>query len=124
MFNKSRIGTAMFGLLLLGVQAQAAPVSFNGTWRIQLVTDAGSCDGSYSYAVAVQDGEARLLAGADDSATTVTGGVGGNGMVSLVLTRSIATANASGRLKGNAGSGTWRLDALGCSGRWTAARRA
>ena len=66
--------------------------------------------------------EPRILTGAGD-ATTVTGGVGGSGIVSLVLTRSIATANASGRLKGNGGSGIWRLDALGCSGRWTAARR-
>ena len=102
------------------IAASAKPDGFNGTWSVQLVTDEGSCDRSYSYAVAVENGRVRP---AGDASTTVSGQVGANGAVSLDIRRGIARADASGRLQANAGSGTWRVSMVGCSGRWTAQRR-
>jgi hypothetical protein len=56
------------GVILAGQTpdgAQAAPskpAAFNGTWSVRLVTEAGSCDPSYLYTVAVQDGQVRPAA--------------------------------------------------------------
>ena len=114
---------AALPLIVVGATASAAPAAYNGTWRVQMVTDSGSCDRSYSYAVAIQNGAARYIPAAGDSPATISGGVGPDGSVALTLQRSIATANASGRLQGSTGAGTWKLAMLGCSGRWTASRR-
>lgn len=108
--------------------AAAAPASagrdgYNGTWRVQMVTDSGICDRTYSYTLAIRDGGVRYVPAPDDSPTTVNGTVGPDGKVALTFQRSVATANAAGKLQGSAGSGTWRLGMLGCSGRWTAVRR-
>jgi hypothetical protein len=104
-------------------RAQAAPskpASFNGTWSVRLVTEAGSCDPSYLYTVAVQDGQVRPAAA--NGGASVSGGVGADGSVSLGVQKSIARGEGSGRLQGASGSGTWRLPLLGCTGRWSASR--
>ena len=93
---------------------------FDGAWNVQLVTDSGIC-GNRSQTIAVENGRVRLVGA---SSATVTGHIGGNGVVKLGIRHSIAQADASGRLRANSGSGTWRASALGCSGRWTAQRRA
>jgi hypothetical protein len=101
--------------------ASAKPDGFNGVWSVHLVTEAGSCEPSYSYAVAVENGRLRPTG---DASTTISGQVGANGAVNLDIRRGLARADASGRLQANAGSGTWRVAVVGCSGRWTAQRRA
>ncbi len=109
-------------LILTGVGTGAALASpqknYNGTWSVRLVTDAGSCDASYSTTVLIQDGQVRPGA----SGTSVSGGVGRDGSVALGIQRSIATGDASGRLGERSGTGTWRVGMLGCTGRWTAQR--
>ncbi len=87
-----------------------------------MTTDAGSCDSSYTYSVAVTNGQVRHLS-ADGPATTVNGQIGADGNVALDIRRSIAQADATGRLNAKSGSGTWRLAMLGCQGRWTAMKR-
>ncbi|MFC5085880.1 hypothetical protein [Microvirga arabica] len=99
--------------------APAKPASYDGTWSVRLVTEAGSCDASYHYTIAVEDGRVRPISAAGAS---VSGGVGRDGSVTLSVQRSIAQAQASGRLRASSGSGTWRLAMLGCTGRWTAER--
>jgi hypothetical protein len=123
MLHRISLFSGLFGLALLAGSAHAAPAGYNGTWGIQLVTEQGSCGGSYAYAVQVRDGAAHLT-GPEASSASVSGGVASNGEVALTLTRSLASATASGRLNGNRGAGTWHVDMLGCSGHWTAARRA
>ena len=111
------------GLVLTG-GAWAAPTSpHNGTWSVQMVTDSGLCDRSYSYSIAIEDGNVRYLLAPGDSPTTVSGRVAADGTVDLDIRRSIAKVDASGRLNGKSGSGTWQLGMLGCSGRWTAQKR-
>jgi hypothetical protein len=93
--------------------------NYNGTWSVRLVTEAGSCDASYSTTVMIQDGQVRPGA----NGTSVSGGVGRDGSVALGIQRSIATGDASGRLGERSGTGTWRVGMLGCTGRWTAQKQ-
>jgi hypothetical protein len=112
------------GAALVGqaAAAPAKPASYDGTWSVRLVTEAGSCDASYHYTIAVEDGRVRPISTAGQAPTSVSGGVGRDGSVTLSVQRSIAQAQASGRLRASSGSGTWRLAMLGCTGRWTAQR--
>lgn len=123
MLHRVSLLSGLFGLALLAGSAYATPAGYNGTWGIQLVSDDGSCGGHYAYAVQVRDGTAHLT-GPEASSASISGGVAADGEVALTLTRSLASATASGRLSGNRGSGTWHVDMLGCSGRWTATRHA
>jgi hypothetical protein len=106
-----------------GIAFSAAPLSakaasFDGTWNVRLVTEAGTCDSSYSQTVAIENGRVRPVTGA----TSISGGVGSDGNVALTISRSIAKADAHGRLNSRSGSGSWKLAMLGCTGRWTASR--
>ena len=103
--------------------ASTKRASFGGTWSARLVTEAGSCDASYSYTIVIQNGQVRPVAGVGDAPTSISGGVGSDGSVMLGVRRSFAQADASGRLKAGSGSGIWSLSVLGCTGRWTAQRR-
>ena len=115
--------TLGIGLVALGQvsTATAEGPNFNGTWNVQLVTESGAlCESSYSYALAIQDGQVRLAsAGAGAS---ITGQIGKDGAVGLTVQQGPASGSASGRLLSTSGSGTWKASSL-CSGRWTAQRR-
>ena len=106
------------GLAFVGGAAAEPQKSYNGTWSVRLVTEAGSCDASYSTTVAIQDGQVRPVSGG----ASVSGGIGRDGSVALGIQRSIARGDASGRLADRSGCGTWRVSMLGCTGRWTAQR--
>jgi hypothetical protein len=110
------------GVAITGTAALAGP-KHDGTWSVQMVTDSGVCDRTYSYSIAIQDGSVRYLQGPGDSPTTVSGQVGPGGSVDLDIRRSVAKVDALGQLNEKSGSGTWRLGMLGCSGRWTAQKR-
>src|SRR5918998_729497 len=122
-FAKQSAMALGLGLTLTG-GAWAAPASLhNGTWSVQMVTDSCLCDRSYSYSIAIENGNVRYLLAPGDSPPTVSGRVGADGTVDLDIRRSIARVDANGRLNGKSGSGTWQLGMLGCSGRWTAQKR-
>ena len=120
---RTSLGLAVaLGLGLSSFAAAAAPSQNgrDGLWSVQLVTEAGSCDATYTASVAVQNGSVRPL---QSGGATVSGQVGPNGDVNLDIRKSLAQAAASGRLNEKSGSGTWRLAMLGCHGRWTASKR-
>jgi hypothetical protein len=107
------------GLVLAG-GATAGPASnkpYDGTWSVLISTEAGPCDASYNYAVAIEDGRVQQ---ASSGSATISGRISPDGTIGLGLRNGPATADASGRLKSNKGSGTWTLPMLGCSGSWTA----
>ncbi len=111
------------GTILIG-SAIAAPANrHDGIWNVQLATDSGTCDSSYHYSIAVENGSVRYIPAPGSSPAVVSGRIGPDGMVDLDIRRSIAKADASGRLNGKSGTGTWQLAMLGCSGRWTAQKR-
>lgn len=112
------------GVLIAGTAVAAPVAKHNGTWSVQMVTDSGICDRSYNYSIAIEDGNVRYLLQPGDSPTTVSGRVAPDGAVDLDIRRSIAKVDANGRLNAKSGSGTWQLGMLGCSGRWTAQKRA
>jgi hypothetical protein len=115
---------AALGLATLtGLGAASAAPKHDGTWSVRMVTDSGVCDRSYSYAIAIRDGNVRYLQRPGDSPTTVQGRIGTDGSVDLDIRRSIAKVDAVGRLGPRNGSGSWRLAMLGCAGRWTAEKR-
>lgn len=111
------------GLALSGSAALASSSGkHNGTWSVQMVTESGICDRSYTYAIAIEDGRVRYIQAPGDSPTTVAGRVAADGKVDLDIRRSVAKVDAVGQLNLGNGSGSWRLGMLGCSGRWTARR--
>jgi hypothetical protein len=122
--RQTTLAILSLGLAVAAGAAVAAPSStHNGTWSVQMVTDSGICDRSYSYAIAIEDGAVRYLRAPGDKPTTVSGRVDSDGKVDLDIRRSIVKVDAVGQLDEKAGSGSWRLGMLGCSGRWTAQKR-
>lgn len=111
------------GLGLMGSAFAASANRHDGTWSVRMVTDAGLCDSTYRYSIAIENGNVRYLLAPGDSPTTVSGRIASNGRVDLDIRRSIAKVDASGRLNGKSGFGTWQLGMLGCSGRWSAHKR-
>ena len=113
------------GAALVGTAGPAAakPAPYDGTWNVRFLTESGVCDRSYDYTVAIQSGSVRPISG--NAPVSISGGVTRDGRVALDIRHSLATADAAGRLqaKAGAGTGTWRVAALGCTGRWTAQRR-
>ena len=114
--------TANFVALLVGFvisgSAVADPAKFDGTWAVRLVADGGVCGDGATQTLVVQNGAVR---GAGVSAS---GQVAPGGSVSLALQKGFVQGTASGKLSGASGSGSWSVSSLGCSGRWTAQRRA
>jgi hypothetical protein len=62
--------TLAAGLLAAGTPALAEAPDFNGTWTVQLVTEAGVCGSSFSYTVAIQDGQVRLASAGGSASIT------------------------------------------------------
>ena len=119
--------TLLFGLAIaagfngFASMAIAQTNRFDGTWSVEVVTESGSCDRAYRYAVTIENGRARY---AGTEAFNVSGQVRPNGAVSGSISRGQDRANVTGRLSGTTGGGTWTASgARTCSGRWSAEKR-
>jgi hypothetical protein len=101
--------------------AASARTSFDGAWSVLIVTDAGTCDRAYRYALRIANGRVYY----DDPSFNVSGRVDAGGRVSVSLSAGGQQANGSGRLSGNYGDGRWsgRSSTSQCSGHWEAERR-
>ena len=101
--------------------AAKANASFDGTWRVTIVTQSGNCDPAYSYPVKVEGGRVSY---SGDGSFEISGQVGDAGAVNVSIARGDQHANGSGKLAGNAGSGQWtgKSSSTVCSGRWEASR--
>ncbi len=99
----------------------AVPARFDGTWSVEILTESGACDRSYSYPVRIENGQARFVG----TAFTVSGQVARNGAIRGSVSSGLATANVVGRLGADGrGRGTWTSSGtLECRGRWNAVRR-
>jgi hypothetical protein len=98
-----------------------ARTPFDGAWSVLIVTDRGTCDRAYRYALRIADG--RLYY--DDPSFSVSGGVDESGRVQVGVSADGQSANGYGRLSGNYGQGSWngRSSTSQCSGHWEAERR-
>lgn len=96
--------------------------SFDGLWSVLVITEQGTCDRGYRYALRVQNGAVRYEG---DAAITISGRVAPNGAVRVAIRRGDQGANGSGRLSGNSGAGRWTAVGASrrCAGTWSAEKR-
>ena len=94
---------------------------YDGNWSVLIVTDSGSCDRAYRYALKIADGRVFY----DDPSFNVSGHVDGRGNVSVGVSAGGQSAHGTGRLSGDYGDGHWsgRSSSSACSGHWEAERR-
>jgi hypothetical protein len=97
-----------------------AKSNFDGQWSVLIVTQKGTCDRAYRYPVKISNGSVGY---AGDASFTVSGKVGDNGAVTVLVARGSQSAKGQGRLSGTDGSGLWTAGSGECSGTWTAERR-
>jgi hypothetical protein len=97
-----------------------AKSNFDGKWSVLIVTQKGTCDRAYRYPVKIDNGAVGY---AGDASFTVSGKVGPNGAVTVVVARGDQSAKGTGRLSATDGSGMWTAGSGECSGTWTAERR-
>jgi hypothetical protein len=103
--------------------AQPAPsvAQFDGAWSVSVITDAGSCDRGYRYALRIADGRIYY----DNPNFDVSGSVTPRGQVQVVVRAGGQEAVGNGRLSRDYGEGVWsgRSSSSSCSGHWEAERR-
>jgi hypothetical protein len=92
---------------------------YDGAWSVVIVTQAGTCDQSYSFPVRIVGGRVQSNGMAD-----VSGMVGPGGSVAVRVSAGGSYATGSGRLNIRSGAGRWsgRGSTGVCSGRWEATR--
>ena len=121
------LATALLAIPLTAASAaptvRAAPsvTQFNGTWSVSIVTDSGSCDRGYRYALRIANGRIYY----DNPSFNVNGQVNARGQVSVTVGAGGQSALGTGRLSRDYGEGTWigRSASDQCSGHWEAERR-
>ena len=104
--------------------AARAKAPFEGAWAVTIMTEKGSCDPAYRYAVLVSDG--KVLSDSRDSTGTinVSGKIDADGNVSVAVRRGQQHAEGTGKLSEAGGTGTWsgKSQTSACTGRWEARR--
>lgn len=106
----------------LGSAAAAlARTPFDGKWSVLIVTDAGTCDRAYRYALNISDGRVSY----DDPTFNVSGHVDSRGQVSVSVSAGGERASGTGQLSADYGRGNWtgHSSTSACSGYWEAERR-
>jgi hypothetical protein len=122
---KATLAAGVLGAAFLALPASTSEAlargPYDGTWSVLIVTDSGSCDRAYRYALRIADGRVSY----DDPSFSVSGHVDARGNVSVGVSAGGQSANGSGRLTGDYGDGHWsgRSSTSACSGHWEAERR-
>ena len=120
--NFNRAALALIAVSLAGALGTAAPAAatanYDGLWSVVIVTQKGTCDRAYRYPVRISNGAVQ---NDGPSLINVSGKVGGNGAVTVLVSAGDKSATGTGKLSGKAGGGQW--SGAGCGGRWEAERR-
>jgi hypothetical protein len=122
---KATLAAGVLGAAFLALPGSApealARGPYDGTWSVLIVTDSGTCDRGYRYALRIADGRVFY----DDPTFNVSGHVDARGNVSVAVSAGGQYASGSGRLTGDYGDGRWsgRSSTSSCSGHWEAERR-
>ena len=117
----SRAGLALIATAFAAgalIAPAAATANFDGQWSVVIVTDKGTCDRAYRYPVRISNGE---VVNDGPSLVSVSGKVGGNGTVKVLVSAGDKSATGVGKLSAKMGGGSWSGGE--CSGRWQAERR-
>ncbi len=125
MFGRLVTAAVATGALLAAMpgieRSAAARTPYDGTWSVSIITDAGTCDRGYRYAVHIVDGRVTY----DDPNFDIAGQVNARGQVTVSIRAGQNQAFGSGRLSGDYGEGSWSGSSptARCSGHWEAERR-
>ena len=95
---------------------------FDGLWSVLIITERGTCDRGYRYAVRIKGGRVGH-ADPSNSSFRISGSVGGGGATRVAVARGNQSASGAGRLSRNGGAGRWQSSKGECSGVWQAERR-
>ena len=95
---------------------------FDGLWSVLIITEKGTCDRGYRYAVRIKGGRVGH-ADPSNSSFRISGSVGGGGATRVAVARGNQSASGAGRLSRNGGAGRWQSSKGECSGVWQAERR-
>jgi hypothetical protein len=118
------IFAASFAALLVALPSAPSDAArrssaFDGQWSVVIYTTYGDCDRSLRYSLQIIGGQ---VVSAQQN-YQLAGAVAPNGSIRVTVAEAGRSANGSGRLVGNNGSGQWRTSTGQCAGQWTAARR-
>jgi hypothetical protein len=123
--GRTPLGTVLAATAAAGIAASSmvsttslALPRYDGLWSVSIVTEKGDCDRGYRYPVRITNG---TLFNAGDTNFIISGKVGSTGAITVSVTGAGKSAMGSGRLAGDAGTGSWSGGS--CSGSWTAERR-
>jgi hypothetical protein len=103
-------------------QPGLATSAFDGLWSVLIITEKGTCDRGYRYAVRIKGGRVGHADPANSS-FRISGNVAGGGATRVSVARGNQSAAGSGRLSKNSGAGRWQSSKGECSGVWQAERR-
>ncbi len=79
--------------------AAIARMSFDGRWSVLIVTDAGTCDRAYRYALNIVNGRITY----DDPSFNISGHVDARGHVRVSVSAGGERASGTGELSGDSG---------------------
>jgi hypothetical protein len=98
-----------------------ASTAYDGVWSVSIITDKGTCDRGYRYALHITNGVVSY----DDPSFNVSGQVNARGDVKVMIGFGQSVASGTGRLSRDYGQGVWsgRSPSSQCSGHWEAERR-
>ena len=122
---KRRFMGVVLSAVAVGASLSTAPAiartSFDGNWSVLIVTDAGSCDRAYRYALHIENGRVSY----NDPSFDISGHVDAHGHVRVSVTYGQQHANGTGRISADYGTGQWsgNSSTSRCSGHWEAERR-
>ena len=114
---------AFVGFAIGGTTTAArAQAAYDGLWSVLIITNKGTCDRGYRYAVRIRRG---AVGHADPSSSSfnIRGRVREGGGICVTVARGDKRADGCGRMSRNSGAGTWRSFRGECSGVWQAERR-
>ena len=120
-FNRAAlalVAISFAGALGAAAPAAAAAPNYDGLWSVVIVTEKGTCDRAYRYPVRISNGAVQ---NDGPSLINVSGKVGGNGAVTVLVSAGDKSATGTGRLSGKIGGGKWSGGE--CAGTWEAERR-
>ena len=115
------IAGALVATAVVGAAASVkASTAYDGRWNVAINSSDAECR-TGAIPLKIENGHVGYYGYVPVS---VSGSVGGNGAVNVRVSGGGRSANASGQLSGDFGSGTWSGNSSSnkCAGTWTASR--
>jgi hypothetical protein len=121
--KRMSISALLLGAVLAaGLTPARAQAAYDGLWSVLIVTEEGSCDRGYRYAVRIRRGKVSHADPANSS-FDIRGQVRKGGHIRVSVARGKQRADGTGRMTRDSGAGRWRSAKGECRGIWTAQRR-